>query len=180
VVIVVVGNLLDTGGDVSAVAIASRVARHGVAVEIAGVLPADPAGDRRLLAIAREGIRHAALLRSPAPALDPADLELALRYLPDARAIVLVDDGGELVSTAESAAAWAGAPLVVVIAPGTPAGPGPSGAMVLEAPESDPDGTFAGFVADLAARLDAGDAPTAAWQATLAALAVDRVGGAPA
>jgi hypothetical protein len=177
VVIVVAGNLLDTGSGVSAVAIAGLAAARGAVVEVAGVLPADPDGDRRLLAIARLGIRHAALLRSPAAALDPADLDLALRYLPNARAIVLVDDGNGLVSTAEAAAAWAEAGLVVVVGPGR-AVPGPgSDGMVLEAPAADPEGTFAGFVADLAVRIDAGEPPAEAWEATLVALAVDRVGG---
>jgi hypothetical protein len=170
VVIVVAGNLLDTGSGVSAVAIAGLAAARGAVVEVAGVLPADPDGDRRLLAIARLGIRHAALLRSPAAALDPADLDLALRYLPNARAI-------GLVSTAEAAAAWAEAGLVVVVGLGR-AVPGPgSDGMVLEAPAADPEGTFAGFVADLAVRIDAGEPPAEAWEATLVALAVDRVGG---
>jgi hypothetical protein len=177
VVIVVAGNLLDADGGVSPIAIAARAVAQGAVVEIAGVLAADPDGDRRLIAMAREGIRHAALLRSPAASLDPADLELALRYLPNARVIVLVDDGSSLVSTAEAAATWADAALIVVIRPGRGAPSGASDGMVLEAPAADRDGTFAGFVADLAVRIDAGEAPTEAWQSTLVALAVDRVGG---
>jgi hypothetical protein len=177
VVIVVAGDLFEAGQGVSAVSIAGRAAGHGAVVEVAGVLPADASGDRRLIAIAREGIRHAAVLRSPAAALDPADLELALRYLPNGKVIVLVDDGSSLVATAEAAATWAGARLVVVMRPGAMLPPGPSDAMVLEAPDVDPDGTFAGFVADLAVRLDAGEEPAKAWQTTLSALAVDRVSG---
>jgi hypothetical protein len=48
-------------------------------------------------------------------------------------------------------------------------------AIVLEPPRNDPDGTFAGLVAALAARLDAGQDPAAAWKATAGALAVDPV-----
>jgi hypothetical protein len=180
VVIVVAGNVLDVGTGVSAVSIAGQAAARGAIVELAGVLPASPEGDRRLIAIARQGIRHAALLRSPAAGMEPADLELALRYLPNAGVIVLVDDGGGLVPTAAAAAAWAGAGLVVVVPHGAAAPPDARGGMVLEAPAADPEGTFAGFVADLAARLDAGEEPAQVWRATLTALAVDPIGEAPA
>jgi hypothetical protein len=48
-------------------------------------------------------------------------------------------------------------------------------AIVLDSPPSDPEGTFAGFVAALAVRLDAGEPAGTAWSATVAALAVDSV-----
>ena len=48
-------------------------------------------------------------------------------------------------------------------------------AIVLDPPRVDRDGTFAGLVAALATRLDAGDDPTTAWQSTVSALAVDAV-----
>ena len=45
----------------------------------------------------------------------------------------------------------------------------------LQAAATDPDGTFAGFVAALATRLDAGRPAAEAWQETIAGLAADRV-----
>jgi hypothetical protein len=81
-------------------------------------------------------------------------------------------------------AEWLGARLVVVERPersgeaavdGEPPGIEgiTDGAIVLEAPTSDPDGTFAGFVGSLAARLDAGATPADAWAETTRQLAVD-------
>jgi hypothetical protein len=102
---------------------------------------------------------------------------LALLYLADVRAIVLVEPSGPLLATATSAASFAGATLIVV-------GPVDVTALdalrtplpiVLDPPGRDPDGAFAGVVAALATRLDAGADPAAAWAATLTSLAVDRV-----
>jgi hypothetical protein len=55
----------------------------------------------------------------PSPSnLDDDDLALALRYLSDFRVLVLVHPpGGDLVREARTAAAWAGAHLVLVTAP---------------------------------------------------------------
>jgi len=62
------------------------------------------------------------------------------------------------------------------VAPASEAPSGlPSSALVLQAPASDPGGGFAGFVAALAVRIDAGEAPPDAIKATVAALAVDPV-----
>jgi hypothetical protein len=88
-----------------------------------------------------------------------------------------------LLSTALAGADWAGATLVVIgpldadavamldaAASKSPA----EQPIVLDPPtDSDPDGTFAGFVAALATRLDAGDPPEAAFRATVANLAAD-------
>jgi hypothetical protein len=172
--------------------IARRAAATGARTEVVGAAPLGAAGDRLLLQLATAGIGHATVTRSVAPgaaaaaaaggtlsgpAIEPADLELALRYLPDVRAIVLVEPSGSLLTTATSAASFAGATLIVVgpvdvaalDALGTPL------PIVIEAPARDPDGAFAGVVAALATRLDAGADPAAAWAATLATLAVDRV-----
>jgi hypothetical protein len=134
------------------------------------------------------------------PGIEPADLELALRYLPDIRAIVMVEPGAALLATASAASAWSGATLIVVgtaateeapsdVTANAPAARAESpartdaaartesgaahGPIVLQPPARDPDGAFAGVVAALAVRLDAGDDPAAAWHATLAALAID-------
>jgi hypothetical protein len=176
-VIVVVGDLRSEARPVSASAIAAHVAALGSSVEIVGLLPGDASGDRRLLAYARQGVGHAAVLRSPGEALEAADLELALRYLPGVGTIVLVDDGrGDLVATAAAAAAWGAAGLIVVAAGGDGTTELPATALVLQPPGNDPDGTFAGFVAALAIRLDAHEDSAEALRSTMAALAVDAVG----
>ena len=159
-----------------ALEVARRAAATGARVEMVGVAAPDASGDKRLLQLAAEGVGHATVVRSGATALDAADLDLALHYLPDIRAIVLVAPHASLVPPAAAESGWSGAGLVIVAtkgaAPETSAAPQ---AIVLEPPASDPDGTFAGLVADLAARLDAGQDPATAWRSTATALAVDPV-----
>jgi hypothetical protein len=176
--VIVVGILAPGPAGERAVAIARRAAASGARIEVVGVVAATPAGDAMLLELAAVDIGHATIIRSAAQGIEPADLDLALRYLPDVRAVVLVDPDASLLPVARAAAAWSGASLVVVAAAGeiTDEAPGPE-AIVLQPPASDPDGTFAGFVAALAARLDAGEEPTVAWRSTIDALAVDPVSG---
>jgi hypothetical protein len=175
-VIVVVGDLRADAKPSSAAAIAAHVAAGGSAVEIVGVVPADPSGDRQLIELAKRRVGHAAVLRSTGEALEAADLELALRYLPGVGTIVLVDDGrGELLAAAAAAAAWGAAGLIVVGSEGAATADVPATALVLQPPPSDPDGTFAGFVAALAIRLEAGGESAEALRLTIAALAVDAV-----
>jgi hypothetical protein len=191
--VIVVGILGSSRGTV--LEIARRAAATGARTEVVGVAPIGTAGDRLLLQLVAAGVGHATVTRSigavaePAagspgaaaagsaaqPAIEPADLELALHYLPDVRAIVLVEPPVTLLSTAAAAAGFAGATLIVV-------GPvdhasldalGPPLAIVLDPPAHDPDGAFAGVVAALATRLDAGEDPTTAWAATLNTLAVE-------
>ncbi|MCI0583921.1 MAG: hypothetical protein L0227_13725 [Chloroflexi bacterium] len=162
--------------------VARRGAEAGAEVQVAGVIPDDPVGDRLLIDLAGMGIGHAAVLRERARDLDAADLDLALRYLPDIRVIVVVAMSPAVVRAASKHAAWSGSRLVVVEAPGQRGEAGAAehpvpalvaDAIVLEAPASDPDGTFAGFVGVLAARLDAGATPADAWAETTRQLAVD-------
>ena len=174
---IVVGFLGASGRDGAlALEVARQAAATGARVEMVGVAAPDAAGDRRLLELAAAGVGHATVVRSGADRLDAADLDLALHYLPDIRAIVLVGPDSSLVAPAEAESSWSGAGLVLVTAKGS--APDTSSipqAIVLEPPSSDPDGTFAGLVAALAARLDAGQDPSAAWTATTSALAVDPV-----
>jgi hypothetical protein len=176
--IVVCGDLGRPSRGASAILIAGRAAQAGSAVQLVGVVPDDPEGGRRLLDLAAAGVGHAAVLRSPARDLDPADVDLALRYLPDARVVVTIGLGPAVVEVAGERAAWAGATLIVIgnTGAGDAAGPDlPDDAIALDPPPTDPDGTFAGFVGVLAARLDAGATPADAWAATTRALAVDAV-----
>lgn len=167
---IVVGFL----GSATALEVARRAAATGARVEMVGVAPAGPAGDRQLLVLAASAIGHATVIRTGATDLEPADLELALRYLPDIRAIVLLQPDPLLLPTAAAAAEWAGASLVVV-GDATLAAALPDTALALEPPPADPDGTFAGFVAGLATRLDAGEPAANAFDATVRALAVDPI-----
>ena len=173
---IVVGFLGAAGRDGElALEVATRAAATGARVEMVGAAPSGPEGDRRLLALAEPGVGHATVIRSGADRLDAADLELALRYLPDLRAIVLVAPEPQLLPPAAAAAGWSGAALVLVLSREVADTIAVPHAIVLEPPPSDPDATFAGFVAALAVRLDAGDDPATAWQATASSLAVDPV-----
>lgn len=95
--------------------------------------------------------------REDRPALDPADVDLALRYLTDFGVVVVAEPlPPAVVDVAAAAAAYAGAQLVVAVAPGSD---GPSFATVVEAPATDPEGAFATFLGTLAADLDGGTLP---------------------
>jgi len=171
---IVVGTVTPSSPDVPAIlAIARRCAAADARTEIVGSLPADPAEDRRLIELAGVGVGHAALQRAGA-APEPADIDLALRYLPEVRVIVLVRPARPLLVAAAAAAAWSAAELVLV-----DESPGPDDLpvepLVLAPPERDDDEAFAGFVAALAVRLDGGAAARRAWDETVAALAADRV-----
>jgi hypothetical protein len=193
--VIVVGILEASGGTV--LEVARGAAATGARTEVVGAAPIGPAGDRLLLELAAAGVGHATVTRStraiaePAAGsasaaaagaagqadIEPADLELALRYLPDVRAIVLVGPPATLLLTAAAAVSFAGA-VLVVIGPVDPAALdalGAPGPIVLDPPAHDPDGAFLGVVAALATRLDAGEAPSTAWRATVSALALDPV-----
>lgn len=104
------------------------------------------------------------------PALEPADLALALRYLRDYRVIVAIEPtaagGADLIC---EAASFADASLVVIAEPGVEAPAAWPGATVIEAPVDDPEGAFADLVGRFAAALDRGVDPAAAFRAATAA-----------
>lgn len=172
----IVIGILAPGASAAVPAIARKAAAAGARVEVAGVAPPGVNGDRELLALATAGVGHATVVRSAASGIEPADLELALRYLPDIRVVVLVAPEPGLLRAAIAGASWAGAALMLVgpLAADALEVAGGAGAIVLEPPERDPDEAFAGLVAAFARRLDVGEPAAAAWQSTLAALAVDR------
>jgi hypothetical protein len=175
--VIVVGVVTPSPpGAPAMLAIARRCAGAGARTEIVGALPPDHAGDRMLIELAAAGVGHAALQRTGAEP-EAADVDLALRYLPDVRAVVLVRPPRLLLESAAAAASWSGAALVLV-----DASPGPDDLpvepLVLAPPDRDPDETFAGFVSALAVRLDAGVDARRAWDETVGALAADRVEGA--
>jgi hypothetical protein len=168
--------------------IARRAARAGARVELIATVPVGRAGDAQLVELASAGVGHAAVLRSPAAALEAADLELALRFVPDVRVVILADDEPGLALAATDAAAWSGASLIRISRQLTEADPGqptevpsqtPAGAFVLAGPPRDPDEAFAGLVASLAVRLDAGEDAGAAWRGVSAGLGLEPVSPGP-
>jgi hypothetical protein len=175
--VIVVGILGSAGA--MAVEIARRAAAAGARTELVGVAASGPDGDRIFIELATAGVGHATVTRSNALGIEPADLDLALRYLPDVHAIVLERPDLGLLGVALDASGWSGAALVVV-GPLDRAGlealdRATNRPLLLDPPSSDPDGAFAGLVAALAVRLDAGEPIDRAWQDTVAALALDPV-----
>ncbi|HYM83851.1 MAG TPA: hypothetical protein VEY67_06845 [Candidatus Dormibacteraeota bacterium] len=109
--------------------------------------------------------RTAAAVAVPSLALEPADLELALRYLVDFRVVVMAEplSAGSRAVVSE-AAAFAGAALVAVAPDGATADL-PADATVFEPPVDDEASAFARLVGGYAAGLDRGDSPDAAFRA---------------
>jgi sugar/nucleoside kinase (ribokinase family) len=96
--------------------------------------------------------------------LDAADIELALRYLPDYRVLVVADSLAEpSLRVALDAASWNGAALVVIVPAGSTRAAAGDDATVIEAPPDDPDAAFAGIVGAYAAAIDRGEEPKEAF-----------------
>ena len=96
--------------------------------------------------------------------LEAADIELALRYLPDYRVLVVADSLAEpSLRVAAAAAAWNGAALVVIVPAGSTQPAADDDATVIEAPSDDPDDAFAGIVGAYAAAIDRGEEPKEAF-----------------
>lgn len=96
--------------------------------------------------------------------IDAGDLDLALRYLPDYRVLVVAADLDRAAwSTVVAAASWSGAHLVALIAPEGEAPDLPGDATILERAGDDADGTFAALVGRYVAALDAGEEPRVAF-----------------
>jgi sugar/nucleoside kinase (ribokinase family) len=133
----------------------------------------DTTGGAMLEADSEAAIRVVPANVADRPTLEPADVELALHYLPDQRVIVVAESQPDaVVAVASEAAAYAGATLLVVVPPGKVAAP--PGAIVVEAPPDDADGSFGAMLGELAALLDSGVSADEAFR-TLTA----RVGLAP-
>jgi sugar/nucleoside kinase (ribokinase family) len=178
----------------SAARIALAAAARGAGVQLVGKVGEDADGEALVLALAQGHVGHVAIQRDPAHptrravhpddapdsdeltapsaglpsglALDAADLELALRYLTEFRVIVLADElDPSAVRVAADAAAWSNGTLVVVVADGTPEPVGlPPDAIVLGSPAEDSEGAFDRLVGGLAAAIDAGGDPQAAFR----------------
>lgn len=188
-------------------AIARAAAAAGAEVQVVGKIGEDGAGDALVVALGRERIGHAALLRDPArrtpvvapsteeespsgepaaagpallpadpslrPAIEAADVELALRYLPGIRTIVAAEPlDAPLARVVAEAASFAGARLVAIVddtAPAAAREPYGEDATLLAPPSGDGDEGFARLVGSYAAALDAGREPADAFGAAVAA-----------
>jgi hypothetical protein len=214
-VIVVIGQpVLDLNGPVpaatgSAARVALAAVARGAPVQLIGKVGEDVAGEALVLALARGGVGHVALLRDatrstpqlvrrldaealepdldaddatadagtiepadPAqrPGLDTGDVELGLRYLTEFRVIVTADalDEATLRVVAE-ASSYTGGTLIALVPDGAPEPTGfPAAAIVLQAPADDEDGVFDRLVGELAAAIDGGADPQAAFRDLLA------------
>jgi hypothetical protein len=194
-VIVVIGAAALRGE--APVGLAARAAlaaaASGTSVELITKVGDDPAGDALLLALARAKVGHVAVLRDPAfataqrsptddvapdddpasppppgtPTLDAADVGLALRYLTEYRAIVVVHPTTPaLLTEAADAARWGGAHLIVVVGTGDETPPGlPDDAIVLAAePEADDADGLGERLGRYVAALDRGEASEEAFR----------------
>jgi hypothetical protein len=103
--------------------------------------------------------------------LEPADVDLALRYLTEFAVLVLAEPGtSDMVRVVTDASTYAGAGLIVLVPAGEPEPHGlPPDAIVFEAPDEDPDGVFASMVGSFAAALDNGGDPVEAFRSSIQA-----------
>jgi hypothetical protein len=170
--------------------LAREIAAIGRPVELVARVPEGPSGDRAIVDLGLAGVGHAAVLRvitgepgpgeAADPALESADLDLALRYLPDVRVIASAAPlPPDLVAVIADAAQFHGAAIVAVE---RQTGRTRGGAVRSEAPGTawPGDATVLGVVgdtapiamlADYAARLDAGQPAEAAFRDAVASLA---------
>ena len=203
----VFGSEPGVGGTPALAAIAA--VRAGAKVELVGKLGDDAPGDEVVIALGRQGVGHAALLRDPghrtrvetvaatdepapfgeetdsremsapepveasdSPVLEPEDVQLALRYLPDIRAIVVAEPLPEdVLAAVQEAASYVAAPIVVV----ADAASSPEVDLVLAAPPTDPDGAFAELLGQVGAAIDRGVAVDEAFREVSATLGVTPV-----
>jgi len=177
----------------SAARIALAAAARGATVQLVAKVGEDPDGEALVLALSQGHVSHVAVQRDPAHptpragapddapdsdeltasigqpdglALDAADVELALRYLTDFRVVVLAGDlDAAAVRVAADATGWSNGTLIAVVGEdrSDPADL-PSDAIVLGSPADDAEGAFDRLVGELAAAIDAGGDPKAAFR----------------
>lgn len=165
----------DSAGDAVLLDLAAAGVEHVAVLRTGGATtpraaaPFDSSDDNPLLgAVLGEGAGEAAATWSAGVGLplDADDLELALRYLPDYRVIVVAPGlDPAALATVTAAAGWAGAHLIVVVDRGALAPDLPPDATVLERPDDDAVEAFASVVARYAVELDQGTEPAAAFAA---------------
>ena len=152
----------DPAGDALLVALAEAGIGHAAILRdpsrptpASSVPPADPDEDPFSSDPPAEEVPGAA---APAgPALDAEDLELALRYLPDHRVVVVAERlGPDALASVANDCSYVGAQLILVLGTGATAAGLPPEATILEAPDDDPEGVFGRTVGLFAAAIDQG------------------------
>jgi hypothetical protein len=103
-----------------------------------------------------------------APTLDAADLELALRYLPEISVIVAVHLDADLVAEAVAATDWAETSLVVVVPADAAAPEGLPARSVTLAVADDDESSAGALIGRFVAALDRGEPSAEAYDALLA------------
>jgi sugar/nucleoside kinase (ribokinase family) len=142
--------------------------------DVDAVLGSDPIGDIG----DPEGIEDAPRTVEPQdaacwPTLDAEDVELALRYLPDVRTIIVADPVPDpVLSVVQQAARYLGARLVIA---GGRHDPAPDADLVLSAPDEDRDGGFAGLLGAIAIALERGEDVETAFESARAAVGLSRI-----
>jgi hypothetical protein len=90
------------------------------------------------------------------PGLDAADVQLALRYLPDHRVVLVAEpQPDEILAVVADAAAYAGATLLVAVASGWRGTP-PDAAVVVEGDTTGAESQLPELLGAVAARVDQG------------------------
>lgn len=185
--IVILGRPLaagDPSGGLAAaglgVGIAIACAALGASVELAGTVGDDPAGAALAVALARHRVGHAALLRIASvatpragsadrpPGLEAPEVDLALRYLPECRVLVIAERlSAEAERVAIEAAAYHGAAVVGLVADGAdgPDARGLAAAETILLVPREAGSPFAELIARYAVGLDAGQSAAAAFDA---------------
>jgi pfkB family carbohydrate kinase len=104
-----------------------------------------------------------------APRLEPADVSLALSYLTAFAVLVVTDDvPADVLPTALDGAAFAGAHVVLLLAPGATAPDGlPGASTVLAVPAEGDEGAFATVIGVYAEGLAGGLDPATAFRASI-------------
>ena len=188
--IVVLGRPLaagDPSGGLAAAGLGVRIAiacaALGASVELAGTVGDDSAGGALAVALARHGVGHAALLRIASvatpragdadrlPGLEAPEIDLALRYLPECRVLVIAEPlSAEAERAAIEAAAYHGAAVVGLVADSADGADGAAtrglaAAVTMLLLPLEPGSPFAELVARYAVGLDAGQSAAAAFDA---------------
>ena len=186
----------DPAGDAVLVALARggvgntglmRDAGRATPIASAADLEADPVAADPIAALLAEAevadrlpISRGAGATSPAPglALGPADISRGLRHVREFRVLVAGEPLDEpCVVVVADAAAFVGATLVVIVPRGQAISTALATAIVLEAPERDPDGAFAALVGRFAAALDRGVDAADAFRAAIVEGGWERAAG---
>jgi pfkB family carbohydrate kinase len=167
-----------TGDDRAGDAVLLALAQHGVGHaatlrDPARSTPVLPAIDEPSDLDGPEAASPGAASPSPAaagPVLEPADVGLALRYLPELTAIVTVHAAADLVTEAVAASGWAQTSLIVVAEPDTPLSNGlPAHAIAVAVADVDDLEAGAGAaIGRYAAALDRGESAAEAYAALVA------------